>query len=90
MLVLTRRKGQSLNFGDNIRIVVVDVTGDTVRIGIEAPAEVAVYRSEIYQIIQEENRTAVASKDTMAKVKSLASGEKAPKTRDTSKHAEGK
>ncbi|MHB8986907.1 MAG: carbon storage regulator, partial [Eubacteriales bacterium] len=36
MLVLTRKKGQSLNIGDNIRIVVVDVAGDTVRVGIEA------------------------------------------------------
>ncbi len=66
MLVLTRKKGQSLHIGDNIRIVVLEVTGDTVRIGIEAPAEVAIYRSEIYQAIQEENRAAVASRDAVA------------------------
>ncbi len=66
MLVLTRKKGQSLHIGDNIRIVVLEVTGDTVRIGIEAPAEVAIYRSEIYQAIQEENRAAVASRDVVA------------------------
>ena len=66
MLVLTRKKGQSLHIGDNIRIVVLEVTGDTVRIGIEAPPEVAIYRSEIYQAIQEENRAAVASRDVVA------------------------
>ncbi len=66
MLVLTRKKGQSLHIGDNIRIVVLEVTGDTVRIGIEAPAEVAIYRSEIYQAIQEENRAAVATRDVVA------------------------
>lgn len=71
MLVLTRKKGQSLNIGDNVRIVVLDVAGDTVRIGIEAPPEVAVYRSEIYQAIQEENRTAVASRDMISEIKAL-------------------
>lgn len=72
MLVLTRKKGQSLNIGDNIRIVVVDVSGDTVRVGIEAPAEIAVYRSEIYRAIREENQAAVASRDIAAKITVLA------------------
>lgn len=60
MLVLSRKRGQSLNIGDNVRIVVVDVAGDTVRLGIEAPPEVAVHRSEIYRAVREENRSAVA------------------------------
>jgi len=73
MLVLTRKKGQSLNIGDNIRIVVLDVTGDNVRVGIEAPVEIAVYRSEIYQAIQQENREAVASGNLIAEIKAMAS-----------------
>lgn len=78
MLVLTRKKGQSLNIGDNIRIVVVDVAGDTVRVGIEAPAEVAVYRSEIYRAIREENQAAVASRDMVLEVKTMVSGRPIP------------
>lgn len=71
MLVLSRKRGQSLNIGDNVRIVVLEVTGDTVRIGIEAPPEVAVYRSEIYLAIRRENREAVASRDILAEVEAL-------------------
>lgn len=47
MLVLSRKKGESVVVNGNITIVVVDVRGDKARIGIEAPADVAVYRSEI-------------------------------------------
>ncbi|MCL5058551.1 MAG: carbon storage regulator CsrA [Actinobacteria bacterium] len=71
MLVLSRKKGQSLNIGDSVRIVVLEVTGDNVRIGIEAPPEVAVYRSEIYQAIRRENREAVASREILAEVEAL-------------------
>lgn len=83
MLVLTRKKGQSLNIGDNIRIVLLEVTGETVRIGIDAPAEVAVYRSEIYHAIREENRAAVVSRALSDEVKTIAflkksAGDKAP------------
>ena len=73
MLVLTRKKWQSINIGDNIRIVVLDVMGDNVRVGIEAPVETAVYRSEIYQAIQQENREAVASGNLIAEIKAMAS-----------------
>lgn len=71
MLVLSRKKGQSLNIGDSVRIVVLEVTGDNVRIGIEAPPEVAVYRSEIYLAIRRENREAVASREILAEVEAL-------------------
>jgi carbon storage regulator len=72
MLVLTRKKGQSINIGNNIRVVVVDVTGDTIRLGIEAPADIAVYRSEIYLAIQKENREAVASSNLLAEIKAIS------------------
>lgn len=69
MLVLTRKKGQAVNVGDDIRIVVLEVAGDSVRLGIEAPPRVAVYRAEIYRAIQEENQAAVASRELAAKLK---------------------
>jgi carbon storage regulator len=58
MLVLTRRKGQSIIIGDGIEISVEDVNGDAVRIGIRAPKEVSVYRRELYDAIREENISA--------------------------------
>lgn len=74
MLVLTRKKGQSINVGDDIRIIILKVTGDSVRLGIEAPRAVAVYRSEIYRAIQEENRAALVSREVMAELKSPGQG----------------
>lgn len=52
MLILTRRVGASLNIGDNIEVAVLGVKGNQVRIGIEAPKDVAVHREEIHKIIQ--------------------------------------
>ncbi|MDQ0285626.1 carbon storage regulator [Desulfofundulus luciae] len=69
MLVLTRKKGQSLVIGRDIRVVVVEVTGDFVRLGIEAPPEVAVYREEIYRTVQEENRAATTSAKILKEIK---------------------
>lgn len=71
MLVLTRKKGQSLFIGDQICVTVLEVSGDSIRLGIEAPAAVAVYRSEIYRAIQEENRAAVAGRELVADLKAL-------------------
>lgn len=55
MLVLTRKSEEGILIGDRIRIVVVEVKGNQVRLGIEAPAEMTVYREEVYRKIQEEN-----------------------------------
>jgi carbon storage regulator len=49
MLILTRKKDESLHIGDDIRITVVSVSGGQVRLGIEAPRDLAVHRSEIYE-----------------------------------------
>lgn len=54
MLVLSRKKDEAIVIGDNIRIVIVEVRGDKVRIGIEAPKDVSVHRKEIYEAIQRE------------------------------------
>jgi carbon storage regulator len=62
MLVLTRKKGQTVIIGGEIRITVAGVSGETVRIGIEAPLHMEIYREEIYQAIMEENASAVVGK----------------------------
>ncbi|MBV6459611.1 MAG: Translational regulator CsrA [Fimbriimonadaceae bacterium] len=58
MLVLTRKLNQSIVIGDEIEIVVLEVRGEQVRLGIRAPKNVTVHRKEIYEQIQEENRAA--------------------------------
>ncbi len=58
MLVLTRKKGESIIIGDDIRIFVVEVKGKQVRLGIEAPSDASVHREEVYRIIQLENQYA--------------------------------
>ena len=70
MLVLSRRRDEAIVIGDSIRITVVDVRGDTVRLGIAAPKSVTVYRQEIYDAIQRENleasRASAAGLDALA------------------------
>ena len=58
MLVLSRQRDESIIIGDNIVVTIVDVRGDKVRLGIEAPREVSVHRREVYDAIQRENREA--------------------------------
>ena len=52
MLVLSRKKRETIHIGSDITIVVVDIRGDNVRLGIEAPASVPVHREEVFQAIQ--------------------------------------
>ena len=58
MLVLSRQRDESIIIGDNIVITVVDIRGDKVRLGIQAPTEIPVHRQEVYEAIQRENRKA--------------------------------
>lgn len=56
MLVLSRQRDESIIIGDNIVVTVVDIRGDKVRLGIEAPPEVSVHRREVYEAIQREKK----------------------------------
>ena len=66
MLVLSRQRDESIIIGDNIVVTIVDIRGDKVRLGINAPTEIPVHRQEIYEAIQRENLRAsrVEPKDT--------------------------
>lgn len=59
MLVLSRKIGQQIMIGQDITIKIVDVQGENVRIAIEAPKEIKIYRGEIYKAIVEENKQAI-------------------------------
>lgn len=61
MLILTRKLGESITIGDDIKVTVLGVFGRQVRIGIDAPPRVVVHREEIYVKIQQENRKAAKS-----------------------------
>lgn len=58
MLVLSRQRDESIIIGENIVVTIVDIRGDKVRLGIEAPEEIPVHRREVYEAIQRENRRA--------------------------------
>jgi len=61
MLVLSRKLNQAIMIGDNVRIVVVSVDRDQVKLGIDAPREIPVHRSEVFDEIQRTNREAAAA-----------------------------
>lgn len=58
MLILTRKPGQSLYIGDDVKITIVEIKGNQIRLGIDAPTQYRIYREEIYLQIQEENQRA--------------------------------
>jgi carbon storage regulator len=61
MLVLSRQRDESIIIGDDVVITIVDVRGDKVRLGIDAPIEIPVHRREVYEAIQRENQRSSTS-----------------------------
>ena len=80
MLVLSRQRDESIMIGDNIVVTIVDIRGDKVRLGINAPTEIPVHRQEIYEAIQRENQRAsrVDPKDARALGPTVAPKSKMP------------
>jgi carbon storage regulator len=58
MLIITRRPGQKIVLGDDITVTVIEVSGQTVRLGIDAPKELPIYREEIWAAVKQENEAA--------------------------------
>jgi carbon storage regulator len=61
MLIITRREGEKLMIGDDVVITVVEVNGGTIRLGIDAPRALPVYREELWAAVRDENRAAAAA-----------------------------
>lgn len=80
MLILTRKLGESVTIGDDIKITILGVRGRQVRLGIIAPQKVTIHREEIYFKIQEENKKAVSSSaEEVSKIVTMLK-EKPPET----------
>ncbi|MBI3872850.1 MAG: carbon storage regulator CsrA [candidate division Zixibacteria bacterium] len=74
MLILTRKQGESITIGDDIKVTVLGVYGRQVRLGVEAPLKVVVHREEVYLKIKEENRRARTIKSDLAGLARLIKG----------------
>ncbi len=71
MLVLTRKKNQKIMIGDDIEITIVDIRNEQIKLGINAPNHIKVFRKEVYDAIQEENKVA-SSATTPEQLKGLS------------------
>lgn len=93
MLVLSRRKDETIVIGDDVRVTIVDIRGDTVRLGITAPKSIPVYRQEIYEAIQRENIEAAQAKaeglDALAGAFGAMGSAGSPKPQEEDDSAEG-
>ena len=61
MLIITRRAGQKIMLGDDVTVHVMEIVGNSVRIGVEAPKSLPVYREEIWAAVKEENQAAATT-----------------------------
>ena len=64
MLILTRRTGETLRIGDDVTLTILGIKGNTVRVGISAPRDVAVHREEVYLRIKDENDNETENEDS--------------------------
>ncbi|MFD0617377.1 carbon storage regulator CsrA [Paenibacillus sp. GCM10027629] len=75
MLILTRKKGQSIIINDEIEIIISAVEGDQVKVGINAPKSMKIYRKEVVEAIEQSNKEAISSTVTMDLLKNLIKNE---------------
>lgn len=80
MLVLTRKVGQTVTIGHDIKITIMELRGGQVKLGVEAPRDVTIHREEIYQRIQEEN--VAAAKALLTELQTAAKAWQSKKDRD--------
>lgn len=67
MLILTRKLGETIRIGNEVRVTILDAKGKHIRVGIDAPTDVAVHREEVYQMIKQQNILASGYKDSIGK-----------------------
>ena len=72
MLILSRKVDERIIIGDDIYVSIVDIKGDQVKLGIQAPADIKVYRHEVYEAIQKENVAAARTSAVLPEIKRLA------------------
>jgi len=75
MLILTRKKGQSIIINDDIEIIISAVDGDQVKVGINAPKSMKIYRKEVVEAIEQSNKEAISSAVSMDLLKNLIKSE---------------
>jgi len=68
MLIITRRPGEKIILGEDVTITVMEVSGQTVRIGIDAPKSLSIYREEIWAAVKDENQAAARGDVTLPKL----------------------
>ena len=81
MLVLSRHRDESIMIGDDVVVTIVDIRGDKVRLGIDAPQDIPVHRQEVYEAIQRENQKAARLKP--ADTRAMNGGSDAPAGADS-------
>jgi len=86
MLVLTRKINQSIMIGDKVEVMVLDIKGEQVKLGIQAPRSIAVHRKEVYEEIQRENIMAASSQVLPKDMGELISKEVKKSVKDGEKH----
>ena len=89
MLVLSRHKDEGIIIGNDIKIIVVEIRGDKVRLGIEAPRETPVHRQEVYYVIQKENFSKYLSSEKYIEAYELILKGYEPVSEDINKLEEG-
>lgn len=71
MLILTRKTNEKIKIGNEITLSIIEIKGEQVKIGVEAPKEVKVFRQEVFNAIQNENRAAATSQESISALSDL-------------------